>query len=53
MEHQGDWLMALPWYAEGLHVATEAGERVALHRERLTAILDRSPKLLHVWWHQG
>jgi WD40 repeat protein/tetratricopeptide (TPR) repeat protein len=48
----GDALGALPWFAEALARDQEDPDRVAMHRARLAAVLQQSPRLVQAWLHE-
>ena len=50
---EGDKLGALPWYANALALVRGDPAKEAEHRLRLAAILQQSPRLLHLWHHEA
>lgn len=49
----GDLLGSILWFAEGLKLDQSSPQAEAMHRKRLGATLDLSPRLVHVWAHEG
>ncbi len=49
----GEHLAALPWLAEALRLDAGDPTREEIHRLRLGSVLRRSPRLGHVWTHDG
>jgi WD40 repeat protein len=49
----GDWLGALPWFAEALRLDEGHPGREQMHRVRLGCVLRQSPRLLRLWFHEG
>ena len=45
---EGDWLAALPWYADALAIDADHPVRGPLHRMRVSATLRRVPRLVHM-----
>jgi serine/threonine protein kinase len=57
---EGDLLGALPYFAEALHLDRQAqrgtaadSDREQFHRQRLGAVLQQCPPLLHIWFLDG
>ncbi|OYV92734.1 MAG: hypothetical protein B7Z73_04565, partial [Planctomycetia bacterium 21-64-5] len=49
----GDALAALPWFVEALRLDADDADRARMHRFRIAAAREASPKLLHAWFHTG
>jgi WD40 repeat protein/tetratricopeptide (TPR) repeat protein len=50
---EGDLAGALFWFAEALKRDPDNQERTAMYRVRLAAVLQRCPRLVHLWIHEG
>jgi WD40 repeat protein/tetratricopeptide (TPR) repeat protein len=50
---QGDWLGALPWFAQALQEEQGDPARERPHRLRFGALLRPSPRLVQVWGQSG
>jgi WD40 repeat protein len=53
LSEHGEWLLALPWFAEALRLEQGDPNREAIHRTRLAAALRQCPELPAVWFHEG
>jgi WD40 repeat protein/serine/threonine protein kinase len=49
----GDALGSLPWFAQALVRDQDDPARAAMHRARLAAVMQSSPRLVHAWFHDG
>jgi WD40 repeat protein/serine/threonine protein kinase len=50
---QGNYLDALPWFAEALKLERTDPERAERHRLRLASVLRQCPRLEQIWSHDG
>lgn len=53
LSSRGEWILALPWFAEALRLEQGDPAREAVHRTRLAAALRQCPELPAVWFHEG
>jgi WD40 repeat protein len=50
---RGEWILALPWFAEALRLEQGDLFRESVHRTRLAVALKQCPQLPAVWFHEG
>lgn len=50
---RGEWILALPWFAEALRLEQGDLFRESVHRARLAVALKQCPELPAVWFHEG
>jgi WD40 repeat protein len=53
LSNQGEWILALPWFAEALRLEQGDPSREHVHRTRLAAALKQCPELPAAWFHAG
>ena len=50
---EGDLFASLPWFAEALRLEKGIPEREEMHRMRIEMVLQKCPKLVQHWFHDG
>lgn len=53
LTEEGDFLGALPWFAEALRQEQSDLKRARMHTLRLSTTLRQSPKLRQIWFHDA
>jgi WD40 repeat protein/tetratricopeptide (TPR) repeat protein len=45
----GDWVGSLPWFARALELEAQDPARSAVHRTRVAAVMQESPRVVRLW----